>query len=159
MSSIDNEFERETAEGPAEHTLAEGSVGSETETAKPLVSDDAGKYTNEVSHHVRSNSIKKPTTFKAVSVTKNFLAKAGTVANPNAKVNGDKGIQGCAPADDHANEFSYVYHDDNNSALDPQAKASRKVCEWPAGLCAQNIKYRIQKWWGRARSYASLEQE
>ena len=65
MSSIDNEFERETAEGPAEHTLAEGSVGSDTETAKPLVSDDAGKYTNEISHHVRSNSIKKPTTFKA----------------------------------------------------------------------------------------------
>lgn len=91
MSSIENEHERETAEAPAEHVAADGSVGSDTETAKALISDDAAKDTLESPHHARSNSIKKPATFKAVSVTKNFLAKAGTAPAPNAKVNGDKG--------------------------------------------------------------------
>ena len=93
MSSIDNEFERANAEAPAEHTLADGSIGSDTETAKSLIIDDASRDTHESSHHVRSNSIKKPTSFKAVSVTKNFLAKAGTASTPNVKVNGDKGTK------------------------------------------------------------------
>ena len=92
MSSIDHEHESETAEAPAEHTfVADGSVVSDIETARNLISDDASKDLPESPHHARSNSIKKPATFKAVSVTKNFLAKAGTPPTPNAKVNGDKG--------------------------------------------------------------------
>ena len=117
MSSIDNENEREIAEAPAEHTLADGSVGSDTETTKTLISDDASKDASENPHHARSNSIKKPATFKAVSVTKNFLAKAGTAPAPNAKVNGDKS----KPSHAHVNIQPYIHryvghHNDNNCA-------------------------------------------
>ena len=91
MSSIENDHERETAEESAEHPVVDGSTESDIETTKPLNLDDSGKDASEAPHHARSNSVKKPATFKAVSVTKNFLAKAGTPPTPNAKVNGDKG--------------------------------------------------------------------
>ncbi|KAI4178765.1 MAG: hypothetical protein L6R41_008220, partial [Letrouitia leprolyta] len=89
MSSIENDHERETAEVSADQTAIEGSVGSDTDTSRPLTSDPANKYQPEGPHHARSNSIKKPATFKAVSVTKNFLAKAGTTAAPAVKGTGD----------------------------------------------------------------------
>ena len=136
MSSIDNEFERANAEAPAEHTLADGSVGSDTETAKSLIADDAGRDTPETSHHVRSNSIKKPTSFKAVSVTKNFLAKAGTASTPNVKVNGDKGMKDPSVKYQQSNVLSYVYNDDNDSASSTSSTACRKVCKWPPSLGA-----------------------
>ncbi|KAL9026738.1 MAG: hypothetical protein Q9196_004639 [Gyalolechia fulgens] len=89
MSSIENDHERETAEVSAEQTAVDGSVGSDTDTSRPLTSDPASKYPPEDYHHARSNSVKKPATFKAVSVTKNFLAKAGTTAAPAVKSTGD----------------------------------------------------------------------
>ena len=89
MSTIEDVHERESAEVPAEHTGIDGSVGSDTETGKFIASDASLKDSSEVKHHARSNSVKKPTTFKAVSVTKNFLAKANPA--PAAKSNGDKG--------------------------------------------------------------------
>ena len=91
MSSIDDVSERENAEVSAEHNAVDGSVGSDTETAKAWASDAIDKDTPDEQHHVRSNSVKKPTTFKAVSVTKNFLAKAGTAPPPGAKGVVDKG--------------------------------------------------------------------
>lgn len=91
MSSIDHVHEQETAEGPAEQIAIDGSAGSDTDTGGPLRSEIASKDGSDVSHHARSNSIKKPTTFKAVSVTKNFLAKAGTPTATAAKTNGDIG--------------------------------------------------------------------
>ena len=90
MSSIDHGHERETAEVPAEQTGVEGDAGSDTDTGRTLTSDIATQDVSDGQHHARSNSIKKPITFKAVSVTKNFLAKAGTPTPPN-KGNGDKG--------------------------------------------------------------------
>lgn len=95
MSSTQHDHEHDTAEASArEHpvAVADGSVGSNTETSKAFDPDDAGKDAPETPHHARSNSIKKPATFKAVSVTKSFLAQAGTATAPNAKVNGEKGI-------------------------------------------------------------------
>ncbi|KAI4206726.1 MAG: hypothetical protein LQ346_000915 [Caloplaca aetnensis] len=92
MSSIENDHERETAEVSADQTaIVDGSVGSDTETSRTFISDAAGKDPTEgTPHHARSNSIaKKPSTFKAVSVTKNFLAKAGTPAAPAVKGNAD----------------------------------------------------------------------
>lgn len=52
--------------------VAEGSAGSDTDTSKPdsLQKEDSAK------HHSRTNSMKKPVTFKKTSVTKNFLAKS-----------------------------------------------------------------------------------
>ena len=91
MSSIDHVHEQETAEAPAEQIAIDGSAGSDTDTGGPLKSDAASKDESDVPHHARSNSVKKPTTFKAVSVTKNFLAKAGTPAAPSSKINGDNG--------------------------------------------------------------------
>lgn len=90
MSSVDNDHQRETAEVSAEHPVVDGSIEDDTESTKPLDSEDTGKDGSETPHHARSNSVKKPISYKAVSVTKNFLAKAGTTT-PNAKVNGDKG--------------------------------------------------------------------
>ncbi len=89
MSTIEDGHERESAEAPAEHTGVDGSVGSDTETGKTTAPDASVKDVSEIKHHARSNSVKKPTTFKAVSVTKNFLAKANPA--PAAKGNGDKG--------------------------------------------------------------------
>jgi hypothetical protein len=91
MSSIENDNDRETAEASAEHPVADGSTDCDTESTKPLDLEDTAKDVSEIPHHARSNSVKKPASFKAVSVTKNFLAKAGTAVIPNAKVNGDKG--------------------------------------------------------------------
>jgi hypothetical protein len=66
--------------------LAEASGGSDTDTSKP----DGLDRKDGISGHARSNSVKKPATFKSVSVTKNFLAKAAVGAVPNARP-GDKG--------------------------------------------------------------------
>jgi hypothetical protein len=60
--------------------VADASGGSDTDTSKEAKGTAIG--------HVRSNSVKKPTSFKSVSVTKNFLAK--TVTAPTPKI-GDKG--------------------------------------------------------------------
>ncbi|KAL8840723.1 MAG: hypothetical protein Q9170_001241 [Blastenia crenularia] len=89
MSSIENDLERETAEVSAEQTAIDGSVSSDTESSRPLTLDPTNKDPSEGPHHARSNSVKKPATFKAVSVTKNFLAKAGTTAAPAVKGTGD----------------------------------------------------------------------
>ncbi|KAL6719149.1 hypothetical protein ACLMJK_003386 [Lecanora helva] len=96
MSSIDHVHEQETAEAPAEHIAVDGSAGSDTDTGGHLKSDIASKEETEAPHHARSNSVKKPTTFKAVSVTKNFLAKAGTPPVPAAKTNGDNATNSTA---------------------------------------------------------------
>ncbi|KAL9104061.1 MAG: hypothetical protein Q9163_000958 [Psora crenata] len=89
MSSVDHGNEIEPAAAPAEQIAVDGSAGSDTDTGGPLKADSLTQDGPYVQHHTRSNSVKKPTTFKAVSVTKNFLAKAGTPAAPNVKVNGD----------------------------------------------------------------------
>ncbi|KAK4690602.1 hypothetical protein P7C71_g6224, partial [Lecanoromycetidae sp. Uapishka_2] len=89
MSTIYNVQEQETADTPAEQIAVDGSAGSDTDTGGPLKTDAAIKDESDIPHHARSNSVKKLTTFKAVSVTKNFLAKAGTPTAPAAKANGD----------------------------------------------------------------------
>ena len=91
MSSIDHVHEQDTSDTPAEQIAVDGSVGSDTDTGGPLKSEAASKDESDSKHHARSNSVKKPTTFKAVSVTKNFLAKAGTPTAQAAKTNGDTG--------------------------------------------------------------------
>lgn len=94
MSSIENDHERETAEVSAEQAVIDGSVGSDTDNRKTLTSDPASRDPSDSHHHARSNSVnvKRPATFKAVSVTKNFLAKAGTTTAPAVKGVGDNGI-------------------------------------------------------------------
>ena len=77
-----------TEDGTPQHAGLDGSVGSDTDTSK---ADPTGKDNAEGKHHTRSNSVKKPTMFKAVSVTKNFLAKAATGSTPTSKAGGEKG--------------------------------------------------------------------
>ncbi len=91
MSSTYLNHEPESADALAEQIADDGSAGSDTDTGGPLKADAASKDESDTPHHARSNSVKKPTTFKAVSVTKNFLAKAGTPTAPAAKTNGDNG--------------------------------------------------------------------
>jgi hypothetical protein len=61
--------------------LAEASGGSDTDTSKP---DSLSRKDSGGTGHARSNSVKKPTSFKSVSVTKNFLAKAA-VSTPTSR--------------------------------------------------------------------------
>jgi hypothetical protein len=73
---------REYAKSPLDKALlqAEASGGSDT---------DSGRKESSTGH-ARSNSVKKPTSFKSVSVTKSFLAKVVTgaqVARPGEKGN------------------------------------------------------------------------
>jgi len=65
-----------------QQALADASGGSDTDASRPEVGTSG--------YHVQSSSVKKPTSFKAVSVTKNFLAKA-TGSTPIAKSAADKG--------------------------------------------------------------------
>lgn len=91
MSSIDHDHESESADALAEQIAFDGKAGSDTDVDEPLKPDTQLKDGQDTPHHARSNSVKKPTTFKAVSVTKNFLAKAGTPSAPTAKANGETG--------------------------------------------------------------------
>jgi hypothetical protein len=68
-----------TEESALQQALADASGGSDTDASRP-----------ELGGQIRSNSVKKPATFKAVSVTKNFLAKA-VGSTPIAKSATDKG--------------------------------------------------------------------
>ena len=70
----------------------EGSIGSDTDTSKIDSADGGGKYLAESQDHIRPYSLKKSTTFKPVSVTKNFLAKAGAGSAPLSKASSEKGI-------------------------------------------------------------------
>jgi hypothetical protein len=86
-ATVDEATEPGQTEIAANTALADASGGSDTDTSRT--------ETGELAHgsglgHVRSNSVKKPTTFKSVSVTKNFLAKSA-VAAPSVRT-GDKGM-------------------------------------------------------------------
>jgi len=63
----------------------DGSVNSDTEGSRA----DGTEQKKEGNHHVRTNSVKKPTTFSKVSVTKNFMAKTASPGPQAAKI-GDK---------------------------------------------------------------------
>lgn len=92
MSSIDHDHESEPADAPAEQIAVDGKIGSDTDTEdllKTEISPKDGPDGHDGPHHARSNSVKKPTLFKAVSVTKNFLAKAGAPSATGAKTNGE----------------------------------------------------------------------
>jgi hypothetical protein len=68
-------------------TGTDNSDGAQADTSG--ASDSDGMDLKDAKGHVRSGSVKKPTSFKSVSVTKNFLAKAAT-AQPVVRP-GDKG--------------------------------------------------------------------
>jgi hypothetical protein len=61
------------------------SGGSDTDTSREP--SDATKGSS--SRHERSNSVKKPTSFKSVSVTKNFLAKTAVSTPPGRSEKGE----------------------------------------------------------------------
>ena len=70
---------------------AEASGGSDTDTSRADLAELSEKDVREGIRHARSNSVKKPISFKAVSVTKSFLAKATAGSPPASKGNTDKG--------------------------------------------------------------------
>lgn len=92
MSSIENALERETAEASAEQEGLDIDAASDNDASKAQILESVTKDISEGFHHARSDSIKKPITFKAVSVTKHFLAKASTTSTPTSKGNGDKSL-------------------------------------------------------------------
>lgn len=63
----------------------EGSVDLSQNSDNEGSRGDVPEQQKDGMHHVRSNSVKKPTTFSKVSVTKNFLAKSATAAPVAAK--------------------------------------------------------------------------
>ncbi|KAI9781633.1 MAG: hypothetical protein M1839_005850 [Geoglossum umbratile] len=71
-------------------TSADVSGGSDSDTTKPDGENLGGKKSTGEKGHNRSQSVKKPGSFKAVSVTKNFLAKTTTGTIPSSKLSGDK---------------------------------------------------------------------
>ena len=78
-------------DGSVQSIGAEGSAGSDTEAGKIDSADGNIKDLAEIHEQSRPNAVKKSTTFKPVSVTKNFLAKTGTPTNPATKASSDKG--------------------------------------------------------------------
>lgn len=62
------------------------SINSDAEGSRGDANDPKN---DDEKHHNRSNSVKKPTTFSKVSVTKNYLAKSAPVAQATTKA-GDK---------------------------------------------------------------------
>ncbi|KAI9705537.1 MAG: hypothetical protein M1836_006292 [Candelina mexicana] len=81
------EFEGQSGseEGAIQHVHGDASGGSDTDTSKAdnLESSDRGLSRDQA--YVRSDSFKKPASFKAVSVTKNFLAKTAGGTTPISK--------------------------------------------------------------------------
>ncbi|MCJ1438033.1 hypothetical protein MMC27_007420 [Xylographa pallens] len=71
-------------------TGVDGSGGSDTDTSRIDISDAISKDLEDGQEQIRPNALKKSATFKPVSVTKSFLAKAGTATNPTTKLGGDK---------------------------------------------------------------------
>jgi hypothetical protein len=65
---------------------AEGSAGSDTDTSKPESLQKDGS-----AQHSRTNSVKKPITFKKTSVTKSFLAKTASSPSPKLAEKGENG--------------------------------------------------------------------
>ena len=65
--------------------IGDASGGSDTDTSRVDV-----KVSEDGKHHMRTNSVKKPTTFKPVSFTKFSVAKPSGSATP-VKASGDKG--------------------------------------------------------------------
>lgn len=76
---------------PVLQTSAEVSGGSDTDTSRADITEYSEKGLKEGKHHGRSSSVKKPISFKAVSVTKSFLAKATAGSVPASKGSSDKG--------------------------------------------------------------------
>jgi hypothetical protein len=68
----------------SQNAVGDGSGGSDTDISRPGSVDQAKRSGG----HLRTNSVKKPASFKSVSVTKNFLAKSA-VAAPAVR-SGDK---------------------------------------------------------------------
>ena len=70
---------------------AEASIASDSETGRAEHNHTSTHTDSDLKGHNRSNSMKKPASFKAVSVTKNFLAKAANGSVQSLKLGGDKG--------------------------------------------------------------------
>ncbi|KAK5117390.1 hypothetical protein LTR62_006008 [Meristemomyces frigidus] len=99
-----DQVDRGTIEMNGAHDAA-SQVGSQDESGSvelSVTSDAEGKSTGlgqkkGDSHHVRSNSVKKPTTFSKVSVTKSFLAKSASPVLVTSTRLGDKQSTLAAP--------------------------------------------------------------
>lgn len=96
QAGLDNAAEHLTNGDTASHiasedgqisSIPEHGVGSDTDISRPGSVDPTKE---DATRHERSNSIKKPTSFKSVSVTKSFLAKAAGAPVPTKT--GDKSI-------------------------------------------------------------------
>ncbi|KAF2739043.1 hypothetical protein EJ04DRAFT_9095 [Polyplosphaeria fusca] len=64
----------------SQQALGDASGGSDTDISRPGSVDPAKE---RPAGHLRSNSLKKPASFKSVSVTKNFLAKSAASTPPS----------------------------------------------------------------------------
>lgn len=118
------------------------SVGSDTEISR---ADSTEQTRDSENSHLRSNSVKKPTTFKAVSVTKNFLAKTATV--PVIAKTGDKGI---AISTLEARSMLIV----TPSSLDwcsgaacTEAQTHCQIWQWPQGYSSRTCSGRRRYRW------------
>ena len=75
-----------------EAAIVDGSVGSDTDTSKLDTLEVSTKGLGDGQEQIRPYAVKKSTTFKPVSITKNFLAKAGTASTPPSQSGSEKGI-------------------------------------------------------------------
>lgn len=163
MSSFDNDPQRETAEASAEQTEVDGDAGSEIDTSIAPTPETVNKDVPEGPHHARSNSVKKPITFKAVSVTKSFLAKAGSVTTPANKGNGDKSwlssmffgeLQADSSSPVHYGKFrKYSFSSTSTSTR-------RQNCKRPANINTQINEFSSEERnWSWTRSKPGVEPE
>lgn len=83
----DTEDRHSARDAQTQQAFVDGSGSSDTDTSR---GDNLETHRNGIVQHSRSASIKKPFSFKSVSVTKNFLAKTATAA-PTLR-GSDKGI-------------------------------------------------------------------
>ncbi|MCJ1249822.1 hypothetical protein MMC30_007048 [Trapelia coarctata] len=90
LNNIEPQESEATDNDSTRGTGVEGSIGSDSEFSKVDIADATGKELGDGQEQTRPNAVKKSTTFKPVSVTKNFLAKAGTATTPATKASTDK---------------------------------------------------------------------
>lgn len=133
-------------ESDIRNIVNEESVGSDTDNSKVDATDTGSKDFGDGRDVIRPNALKKSATFKPVSVTKNFLAKAATTLSPVLKGSGDKGMFHLLNGEHFELEINLCSewcrcHDWTYHSIRASPAVSCKVCKRSSQCGAQSVEH------------------
>ena len=140
----------------------DGNPRSDTELGKQ---DSTGGRKDSIDgqEQFRPYVVKKSASFKPVSVTKSFLAKAGAPATMTSKPSGDKGIVNCGTSirwlifNSEWNDADFIL---SYSSIGTSAETCCEVNQWAEIDGPESYKHNVEvRKRRRTRSESSVEQE